>query len=355
MARRAAKRREDGTVRQLPSGRWQARYWDEVEGKQRSAPRTFDTKMDAVAWLDKGDRVALVAEVADPVFADYAASWLAARPLKPRTREGYEVILRDHILPTFGERRLRGLTPAMVRDWYASLCPTSPTRRKHAYTLLSTICRTAVEEEILQGTPCRVRRATVVEVKHEAQVPTREELDGIVALMPERHRLAVLLAAWCGLRIGELTELRRGDVVDGDLRIRRAVVRHDGGFLVQTPKSRAGRRDVAIPPPLLPLLAEHLDRHVGPASDALLFPAQHGGHLAPTSLYVHFYKARAAIGREDLRWHDLRHHGATVAAEKNATLVELQARLGHSTVAAAMRYQHAAQGADRRLAARLMD
>lgn len=93
--------------------------------------------------------------------------------------------------------------------------------------------------------------------------------------------------------------------------------------------------------------------YVGAKPDALLFPAVGGGHLAPATLYRRFYTARAKAGRGDLRWHDLRHSGAVLAAATGATLAELMARLGHSTPAAAMRYQHAAQGRDREIAALL--
>src|SRR5665811_83774 len=62
------------------------------------------------------------------------------------------------------------------------------------------------------------------------------------------------------------------------------------------------------------------------------------------------YPARNAAGREDLRWHDLRHTGAVLAAQTGATLAELMGRLGHSTPAAAMRYQHAARDRDTEIA-----
>ncbi len=61
----------------------------------------------------------------------------------------------------------------------------------------------------------------------------------------------------------------------------------------------------------------------------------------------------AAAGRDDLRWHDLRHTGATLAAQAGATTAELQARLGHSTAAASQLYQHAAKGRDRAIADQL--
>jgi len=68
-----------------------------------------------------------------------------------------------------------------------------------------------------------------------------------------------------------------------------------------------------------------------------------------------FYPARSKAGREDLRFHDLRHTGAVLAASTGATLAELMARLGHSTPGAALRYQHAAQDRDRVIAAALSE
>ncbi len=90
---------------------------------------------------------------------------------------------------------------------------------------------------------------------------------------------------------------------------------------------------------------------------ALLFPSVRDPqrHLQPAVLHAAWRKARAAAGREDLRIHDLRHTGATMAAMTRATLVELQSRLGHSTVAAALRYQPVAQGRDAEIVAQLSD
>ena len=110
---------------------------------------------------------------------------------------------------------------------------------------------------------------------------------------------------------------------------------------------------MAIPPHILPQIEDHLERFVGGKSDSLLFAAEHGGHLQPSTLYRHWYRARETAGRPDLRWHDLRHSGAVLAAATGATLAELMARLGHSTPQAAMRYQHAAAGRDREIAALL--
>ena len=100
----------------------------------------------------------------------------------------------------------------------------------------------------------------------------------------------------------------------------------------------------------MPMVEAHLKRHTEPGKDALLFPATSGGHMAPSTLYKVYYPARKAAGRDDLRWHDLRHSGAVLAAQTGATLAELMGRLGHSTPGAAMRYQHAAKGRDAEIA-----
>jgi integrase len=102
------------------------------------------------------------------------------------------------------------------------------------------------------------------------------------------------------------------------------------------------------------MLKEHLASMPMRGQDALLFPAADGvSHLAPSTLYRVFYPARQAAGRPDLRWHDLRHTGAVLAAQTGATLAELMGRLGHSTPQAALRYQHVAQGRDAEIAAAL--
>jgi integrase len=90
------------------------------------------------------------------------------------------------------------------------------------------------------------------------------ELEAITLAMPPRYRLMVLLAAWCALRFGELTELRRSeiDLKNAVVRVRRGVVRGDDGRIVKDPKSEAGKRPVNIPPHLMPAVKDHLAGHV---------------------------------------------------------------------------------------------
>ena len=361
--------RDFGHLRRLPSKRWQATYVG-PDTARHNAPSTFDTRGDGEAWLTDERRLIAAGTWAPParrreiesrtaptLFADYAESWLRRRDLKPRTREHYAALLRDHLVPAFGPAPLPLITPRQVADWHHDLGDrTGPTMRAHAYALLRTIMRSAIDEDEVGVSPCRVRGAGTAKRVKKIQPASLAELEAVTAAMPERLRPMVLIAAWCGLRFGELTELRRKDVdlANGVLRVRRGVVRTKGALLVGTPKSSAGIRDVSVPPHLLPMLREHLAANMT-GRDGLLFPGADGEHLAQSSLNWHWHKARDAAGRPDLRWHDLRHTGAVLAASTGATLAELMARLGHSTPAAAMRYQHAAEGRDAIIAARLSE
>jgi integrase len=227
---------------------------------------------------------------------------------------------------------------------------------------MRTVLGTAEGDGLVASNPCHIRAGGNAKRVHKVRPLSLDELGVLVEAMPERQQAMTLLATWCALRFGELAELRRKDVDlrSGVIRVRRGVVRVDGKTIVGTPKTDSGTRDVAIPPHLLLLLKTHITEHVAFGKDALLFPNTDGHHLAPSTLYGKaptktraghgFYAARMAAGRPDLRWHDLRHTGAVLAASTGATLAELMGRLGHSTPSAAMRYQHTAQGRDTEIA-----
>lgn len=379
-------RRTWGKLVTLPSGNHRASYTG-PNGLTYAASTTFTARIDAEAWLASEKKLIDLDEWTPPAerrqkrrrtglrFGDFAETWLEQRELKPRTSGHYRKLLDRLILPTFSARTLAGITADDVEDWHRAMGKDTPTLRAHAYSLLRTILGSAVEKGHLVANPCHIRGAGNARRAHKIEPLNLTELEHLVTEMPDRHRLMVLLAAWCALRFGELTELRRKDLdlKNQAIKVRRGVVRADGEVIVGTPKSDAGVRDVAIPPHLVPVIREHLLEHVESTRDALLFPAVSGGNLAPSTFYgkapkpvknpdnkevelvggFGFYRARALTGRPTLHFHDLRHTGAVLAAQTGATLAELMGRLGHSTPAAAMRYQHAAKDRDRAIAAAL--
>ena len=355
-----SRRRGLGYVRKLPSGRWQASYVG-PDLVRRSAPHTFEAKADAEGWLGVRREQVVSGEWRPPVpllsaapltFDAYSAQWLSERALKPRTREGYEHLMRRYLHPPLGSMNLGSIAPSVVRTWWARL----PTVRARSYALLKAVMNTAVADELIDSNPCRIRGGANTPRAREIRPASLNELEVIVESMPYRLRALVLLCAWCALRSGEVLALPRKDVdvATGTVRVVRALSWVGGEPIVGTPKSAAGTRVVSIPPHILPAIAHHLDTMTTPAADALLFPGRDGvSHLQPSTMHRHWRMAREAAGRPDLRVHDLRHTGATMAARAGATLAELQERLGHSSVNAALRYQHAARGRDQEIAAAL--
>lgn len=360
-------RRTFGHVTQQRSGRFQASYV--VDGQRYLAPVTFATRGDAGSWLDMRHaeileyrwKPAAPPEPDKTTFATYATAWLEGRELKPRTHAEYTKTMKK-LRDAFGEAELRAITPDDVRAWYATLDPTLKTARAHAYALFRTVMASATSDGLIASNPVYIRGASTTRRARKIRPATLDQLATIAEHMPERYRVMVLLASWTALRFGELTELRRRDVLlddedddepGGVIHVSRAVTWPNGKPVVGTPKSEAGIRDVYVPPHIVPALRDHLDKHAQPGREGLLFPNTEGGHLHHGSLYKVFKPARAAAGRPDLTWHGLRHTGATMAAQQGATLAELMERLGHSTVTAALRYQHAASDRQSELARRL--
>ncbi|WP_185996481.1 tyrosine-type recombinase/integrase [Nocardioides campestrisoli] len=387
---RRAERRQFGQISKLPSGRYRARYADpdgrltaDGEVLRHSAPHTFDTKGDAEAWL-ADERRLIVADTwtapsvrraerarATETFAVYAERWLKNRkvkgqPLAARTIDHYQYALKRFLLPSFGSMQLRDITPETVADWYDTTATDRPTMRAHAYSLLRAIMRTAADPTKHNGTPlipynpCGISGGGTSGKKRNIRPASLDEIITIVSHMPEQHRLMVLLADSCALRFGELAELRRMDVdvKNAVIHVRRSVVRSvSAGVVAKAPKSEAGIRDVPIPPDIIDAIMEHKTQHAAPGHQGLMFPGANGNHLAPSAFYgkvskkrrgkpdtqgFGWFEARRLAGREDLRFHDLRHGALTEAARHGATLAELMALGGHSTSHAAMRYQQAA-------------
>ena len=394
---KGSQRRGFGRIRKERSGRYSAAYVGPDQELHRASV-TFETKDDAVSWITAERRLIAADDWTPPTerlaakvdrgqaLKPYADEWLRkaanrpVRPLKPRTQEHYRWLLDEHILPTLGDVRMKALTGPVVDAWFSDLDGRKPTTRAHAYALLATILREAVAGGIIAKSPCQHPEWARAGRAHEIDLLSVDDLDALADAMPDGRRLMVLLAAWTGLRYGELIELRRQDVKLGTggrldtVKVRRGAVRLEGGrrFEVGDPKSGAGKRDVKVPPHLHGELAAHL-RGLPRSPGALLFPGSQGQHLQVSTFYGKaprrtvdpqtgdesltggsgFYKARAVAGYPQLHFHDLRHFAGTMAARTGATTAELMARMGHSSTKAAQIYQHAAADREERIAAEL--
>ena len=355
--------RRFGAIRQLPSGRYQASYIS-PEGRRLVAPITFEKESQAEIWL-AAQRTDLARETwraptaGTQTLGEYTEDWLATRTdLRPRTAELYQRLLRLHIEPELGAFPLKGLTPAMVRAWHSSLGKTTgSTSRAQTYRLLRAVLNQAVRDGEIPTNPCQLRAAGTPKTA-ERPAPTLAQVHQLTELVPERYRAMVLVAAYGGLRFGELTALTRSDLdLTGEalpsVSVRRSMSRVHGTWVVGDPKTAAGVRTVSLPRFLRPVLVDHLERYVGEEPSSLVFGTATGRPLARSNWTATFARAKTQVGLDDIHFHDLRHAAATAAVQSGATLKDTMARLGHSSARAALIYQHTARDRDEAIAAAL--
>ena len=354
-------RRNFGNVRQLKSGKWQVRW--KLGGKWYSARLvdkdgydigawTFSTEKQAedhLTWVGKQIEMGRwhppdkrPATGAPVTLRDFAEDWLEHRDIKPSTRQSYRGLLDRLILPKLGDKPLTDIDQETVERWWSRLPDDKPVYRAHAYQLLHTILSSAKKLKHITEVPS-IERAGRSKRKRQVVLLEPSEVTALAAAMPEPYGVMVLLSARCALRFGEVTALTKADVdlKRGVLHVRRGVTRTRGHWNVSTPKSGVGR-SVDIPASLLPVVKRHIS---GLKPDALLFPAKRGDNYLHAPNFNRLFRVAAeAIGRPDVRVHDLRHYGLVRFAMTGASLSEIMERGGHLTVSAAQQYFHVARG-----------
>jgi integrase len=330
-------------------------------GLRQAAPGTFKTKTDADRWLaaaeaDISRGTWLAEDLGRESFGNYARAWLRDHPkMGPRYRETCERNLRLHLAPLH-DVPLRALTSAVVREWYASAQRGSggQTSIMQAYRFLRAVLNTAVRDGAIVKNPCQIPGAGSDRAK-ERPIATPAEVVALLESITPRYRAAVLLAAWCGLRRGEVLGLRPADVdlVAGTVTVRRnrvELLENNRAAFDAEPKTDAGRRTVVIPPHVMPVLAEHMATWAGPDR---AFVGRDGRPMRGDAIRQAFDRARRKAGMPGFRFHDLRHTGQTLAAATGATVKDLMRRLGHASPVASYRYLHAVDGRDAEIATAL--
>jgi integrase len=354
-----AKRRRFGKIRKLPSGRYQASFVG-PSGKRQTAPDTFRTKAEAGRFLaevetDLARGTWVDEKLGRETLGNYARGWLRDNPkIGPKWRQTCLRNLRLHLAP-LDDVPLRAVTPMVVREWHAAALRGSGGRTSIAqsYRFLRAVMNAAVREGAVPRNPCQIPGAGSDRAK-ERPVATPAEVSALVEAITPRYRAAVLLAAWCGLRRGEVVGLHADDVdlAAGTVRVRKNRVELDGEAFDTDPKTDAGRRIIAVPPHVLPILHEHAEQWAGKDR---FFVGRTGTPMRGNAISQAFVRARSRVGMESFTFHDLRHTGQTLAAATGATLKDLMKRLGHASTVAAFRYMHAVDGRDAEIASALSE
>ena len=381
-SKRLAKPARFGGVRQLKSGRYQARYTR--DGMTHRAPETFATEEDAWAYLTTVEASMITdtwrpPNLTTPTLADYGAEWITTNPrIKDTTRAEYRLVFDKHIEPYLGHLRLKEIISGVVRAWVtrlrADLKESIPKGKRkattrdgsataaRAYRLLTSIYNGAIGDRLVTDTPCVIPKAGKPDKRtgtEERPTLSAAEVELLASKVPGRYRALVLVLSWAGLRMGEASALRRCDVdlTPGaeSLRVSERVYYLSGkGLDFGSPKSEAGRRRVPLPPHVAQALAHHLDTFTGADDDALVFTTRTGGNIVTVAGPV-ITRQLDDMKREDVRVHDLRHTGNTLAAIAGASQAELMRRMGHSSADAAAGYLHTVEDHGRAVAQALSD
>ena len=387
---------------------WRARVPDPTKppGASAKIERTFALKKDAERWetaqrhaaasgtyIDRHQGQKPLREVADA----WRETW-DAKPLSPKTQQGYASVLANHVLPRWGDVRVAAIDAKSIQKWVNDLSAERHAETvHHAYTVLRQTLKIAVAHKLIVANPCTPEAITLPsKMAARSTQPgqlalTAPELRKLADAMPEHWRTPTLVAGWCGLRAGELWALRRADYdpLHGTLTVRYAL-KDIGGRLIAGPTKTSQTRSLTVPEPLQPMLLAAATapgpkpRPIRPSKrgqprparrypaitdgqlttttnaadpDRLLFTTPQGTPVQHTNFYERTF--RPVVVKlwppphrlSTLRWHDLRHTAASLAVAATGNLAIVQKRLGHSSITTTFdRYHHLLPDADRNLA-----
>lgn len=347
-------------IRKSTAGRWQVRYRDPSGGERA---RNFRRKADAERFLVTIEADKVRGTWTDPrlgriTVAEWVPTWEASRVhLRPATRASSESLLRNHVLPYFGELRIGSVIPTQVQGFVAHLESQglAASTIRQTYLLVAGLFASAFESDLIARTPCRgiklPRRS-----QREMRFLGAAEVEKLADVIDDRFRALVLTAAFTGCRFGELAGLRlhRLDLLRRNLTVAETLTDVKGQVRLAPPKTAAARRQIALPRFLSDELARHLAEWPT-EHDGFVFEAPEGGPMRRTNFRRRSWlpAVRASVG-EPLRFHDMRHsHAAMLIAEGEHPKV-IQARLGHSSIQVTLdTYGHLFEGLDEAAADRL--
>lgn len=342
--------------------RWRARYRG-VDGRKHS--KTFVRKPDAQRWLDQQVAALGRGEWVDPnhgrtEFADWASKVMGSRVhLAETTRNRDETYLRTMVLPHLGSLPLSSIQPSDLRTMVASLTADgkAPATVRKAYQIAGLVLRQAVSDGLIVRSPARGIDLPSDRDRPEMRFLSVPEVATLTEAMTPRYQGMVLMAAYGGLRLGEVGGLGIADfdLLRRTVTIRRNLVELDSGRLVLGPtKTKASRRTVTLPR----LVTDHLAQHLavfGTGPDGVVFTSPEGGLVRYASWRRRYWQpAVTEAGLEPLRFHDLRHtHAALLIAQGEHPKV-IQSRLGHTSISTTLdTYGHLMEGLDAGVAERL--
>jgi len=364
-----------GSIRQRSKGSWELcidigrdpvtgkrqRHFENVQGRKAEAQRRLRELLLSVeqGTYVKSDRLT-VAQFLEEWLQDYVATNTA-----PRTAERYEEIVRVHLIPALGSLPLLSLRPPHIQKYYAQALETGRrdgkgglsalTVHKHHRILYESL-KYGVRQGILIRNPAEAVTPPHGQSKEPAMVGATNVQLILEAAKETPYYALFFTDAYTGLRRGELLGLRWGDVdlEKSTLSVVQTLQQlRNGEYIFREPKSKRGRRQVALSPSLVIMLWEHrlkqertrklLEKPL--TLTDLVFSQPDGKPLRPNTVSRALQEIARSIGLLGVRLHDLRHAHATILLQQGVHPKIVQERLGHSSVSTTLDiYSHVVPG-----------
>lgn len=358
--RKVRRVRKDGTVVEFWAAEVMVGYDDKGRRDRRyvTGP-TREVVAAKIAELKAKKAKRRLAPRSSLTLAEYLRQWLESHRrygargegLRPNTYEAYRNIIERHIIPFLGDKPLQQVTADDLERLYAAIDEKArerakaagrpPSRRmaQMAHRVLHRAFRDAVIKGRLEENPCdRVPSPPAMHYS-AADRPWLDQADVpsvLEALKDTRYYLPLLLIMATGLRRNEAAGLTWEDV---DFEAGVLHVRHQWGPLDEKGtmglvpvKTRAGRRSIPLPEPVLDALAAHRVAQQAQGLGPLVFDRGDGRPIAPELLDAAWKKVREALKLPPIRLHDLRGSYLTWLAEAGVDLKTASELAGHSDV-----------------------
>jgi integrase len=336
-------KRSEGTIDQLPSGKYRVRVRD---GRKRPTIGTYATQKEANQALEAALTDIRRGDFFDESRGNITFLELSTRYMEVRrsdvelgTFDGWRSLLNTTLMPTFGDMRLRDIGVYEVEAWWATHTEKLVNRR-NAYFLLRNMFNKAISWGYVRSNPCLIEKAGK-DVSKPRPTFKKEHLLQMLKHIPEEDHVLFWVAYNGSLRLGELVGLNRGDfdASTGELTVERQVSDRGGAHTKKTKTGQVGT--VPLYGEALDLLTEYV-RNNPAMPNAPMFRSAKGKRISRAKVQRAWEKARDGSGLHNIHLQDLRHVSLTAWSRlPGVNLRDIQARGRHSTVQSALRYQHA--------------